>query len=114
MGKGKPIVHKGPKGEEVKMPKPKHVQVLRGLAIQLINSGLTETEMIDGETIHYAYNLTKSIWALGYNAESAIREMLKHGYLVRRTFNPDSESFYIFTSKQKGLDFRRQHEKAAA
>lgn len=108
--KGKRVT-KGPDGQKVKFPGVKHTQVSRGLALQLINNDLTETEYVDGEKRHFAYNLHDKIGSLRYDPSMMIPQMQQEGYLVVRTKDP--ESFYIFTSKQSGLDFRRARNSAS-
>ena len=101
-------VTKGLDRKKVKFPGVKHVQVLRGLAVQLINNNLTETEFVDGEERHFASNLHDKIGSLRYDPSMMIPQMLKEGYLVIRTKDP--ESFYVFTGKSKGLAFRQAHK----
>jgi len=107
--KGKRIT-KGPSGEKIKYPDVKHAQILRGLALQLINNDLTETEYVNGEKRHFSYNLHDKIGSLRYDPSMMIPQMQKEGYLVVRTKYP--ESFYIFTSKKEGLNFRRVRKSA--
>ncbi len=107
----KKTITKGPNGEKAKFPGTKHVQIQRGLALQLINAGLTETERVDGEGVNFAYQLHDKIGSLKYDPSMMIPQMLKSGYLVQRSNNP--ESYYIFTNMRKGQDFRRQHKNAA-
>ncbi len=108
-GKKNPVT-KGPQGEKAKFPGTKHVQIQRGLALRLINAEVTETEIVNGEEVHFAYQLHDKIGSLKYDPSMMIPQMLSSGYLVKRSNDP--ESYYIFTSKQKGLAFRRQQEAA--
>lgn len=107
MGKKKPVVKKG-NGEPVKMPRPKHVQVLRGLAIRILNATVPENDFIRDEKVPFLYTetLNKTIIALGYDPSYVVPQMIKQGYLIVRTQEPDQISFYIMTSKQKGHALR--------
>lgn len=90
--------------------KPKHVQIQRGLVLRIINCSLTEVEYVNGTPVHFVYNLNEIMASLGYDPSVFIPQMLKNGYLVVREKDP--LSFYLFSSKKKGQEFRR-HLKAA-
>jgi len=109
MSRKKPPLTKG-NDEPVKMPKPKHVQVLRGLAIKVLRSTVPEHEHVSGEKVPYLYAqcLNNTIIAMGYDPDNMVPQMIKNGYLVPRTREPDQISFYILTSKQKGLALRQK------
>jgi hypothetical protein len=95
-----------PFGKEAKSPKPKHVQILRGLAIKLLNSGLTETEIINGEKVHYTYYLAQLMNSLGYDFKQFIEPMTRKGYLINRTKDPEPESYYICATLQEGKELK--------
>jgi hypothetical protein len=86
-----------------KLPKEKHVQVLRGLAIKILNSGLTETEIIDGEKVHFTYRLAKLMASLVHDYEEIISQMMRKGYLVVRTKDPEPESYYVCATLKEGI-----------
>jgi len=88
--------------KEIELPKPKHVQVQRGLAIKLLNTGFTETDRINGEDYPYLYKIAEHMSNLNYSAETFIRQMVASGYLVIRTKAPDQESYYICRTKEQG------------
>jgi len=88
-----------------KYPRP-HIQVQRGLAVQIMNLGLfNEFEFVNGEKIPIIYNLSDLMRSLNYDPAVFIPKLLKNGYLVIKDFSP--ESYYIFTSKKKGLEFKK-------
>jgi hypothetical protein len=107
MEKKKPPLTKG-NGEPVKMPKPKHIQVLRGLAIKVLHSTVPEYEYVNNEKIPYLYGetLNNAIIALNYDPKNLIPQMIKEDYLVVRTTDPDQVSFYIMVSKKAGQNLR--------
>ena len=86
--------------KEIPLPKPKHVQVQRGLALRLME--FTETEFIDGIEVHYAYNVAEKMSSIGYNPRTFIPQMIKKGYLVIRTKAPEQESYYICKTIAEG------------
>jgi len=90
-----------------KYPRP-HIQVQRGLAVQIMNLGLfNEFEFVNGEKIPiiYNYNLSEIMRSLNYDPAVFIPKLLKNGYLVIKDFS--LESYYLFTSKKKGLEFKK-------
>jgi len=92
-----------------KYPRP-HIQVQRGLAVQIMNLGLfNEFEFVNGEKIPIIYNLSDLMRSLNYDPAVFIPKLLKNGYLVIKDLNP--ESYYIFTSKKKGLEFKKKLNK---
>lgn len=107
--KKKPSLTKG-NGEHIKMPRSKHVQVLRGLAMRILSASVPEYDFIDDNEIPYLYAevLQATIAGLNYNPANCIPQMIREGYLVARTKEPDQVSFYILTSKQKGRAMRRK------
>jgi len=88
-----------------KYPRP-HIQVQRGLAVQIMNLGLfNEFEFVNGEKIPIIYNLSEIMRSLNYDPAVFIPKLLKNGYLVIKDFS--LESYYLFTSKKKGLEFKK-------
>ncbi|MBN1325784.1 hypothetical protein JW977_02275 [Candidatus Falkowbacteria bacterium] len=104
--KKKPLLTKGPNGPEVKT---KHVQVLRGLAIRILSASVPEYDYIDGHKVPYLYAevLQATMAGLKYNPRDCIPQMIREGYLVARTKDPDQVSFYILTSKKQGQIFKK-------
>ena len=96
----------GKNTKEIKLPKPKHVQILRSLALRIINSGLTQTDHVNGEIVHYAYGLAEKMSGLGYDPKAFIPQMAERGYLVVRSSDPEPESYYICTSLKKGHNLK--------
>ncbi|OGY43006.1 MAG: hypothetical protein A2Y67_03400 [Candidatus Buchananbacteria bacterium RBG_13_39_9] len=103
--KGKKV-SKGPNGERVKMPKPKHVQVLRGLAIKILNSASPQYDYYDGKKVPYLFleTLNATIMALNYNPQLVVPQMIQEGYLIPRP--QEENSFYILICKQAGKNLK--------
>ena len=107
--KKKPLVKKG-NGEPVNMGKSKHVQVLRGLAVRILSASVPEYDFIDGNEIPYLYAnvLQATIAGLKYNPTDCIPQLIREGYLVARTKEPEQISFYILKSKKQRQIFQKK------
>ena len=108
-------VTKGPGGDEVELPQvPKHVQVLRSIALTLSQEMVLESETSDEQEIFYIYHehLAQKLGDLGHkDPVSIINQLITHGYLVFRTTEPEPISYYIFESKKQGQEFKRKHKR---
>lgn len=111
MAEKKPEVTKGPGGKEVKLPKGiKHVQVLRGIILKVIDEMILEKENVSGQDLKFVYHehLIEKLADLGEdNPKSKINQLISHGYLVIRSQEPEPVSYYVFNSKTQGQKFKK-------
>lgn len=115
MEKKKAKVTKGPGGEEIELPRvPKHVQILRSIALTLIKEMALKSETVNEQQVSYLYHehLVQKLSDLGHkNPVSTINQMITHNYLVFRTTEPDPVSYYIFDRKTQGQEFKQKQKK---
>ena len=105
-------VTKGPNGPKVKSSKIKHIQVLKGLVVQIINLGVAEKEKVNDLEVPFMYEdqLMSTINNLKYEARAMITQLLKAGYLAVRTPHEDQgqATYWLCATKKIGETLRRQ------
>jgi len=108
-------VTKGPGGKPVKLPQGiKHVQVLRSIILKVIEEMILETETVDGQEIKVVYHdhLLEKLKDLGEQIpKSKINQLISHHYLVVRSQEPESVSYYVFEYKTHGEKFHKKFKK---
>ena len=110
-------VTKGPGGKEVKLPKIKHVQVLRGLILKLLNLNVAEKETVDDIEVSYLREdqLLNAINNLRYNGRNMIVQLLMEDYLVIRTPPGEQEqtTYWLCPTKKIGSHLKPKKKKVA-